>query len=75
MRHVGDLGNIYADAAGKANIDRIDRLLRINGQHSVIGRAIVCHANEDDCGQGSSTNSKIDGNSGKGIAVGVIGIA
>ena len=40
-RHVGDLGNIIADASGLAKIDIADGLVKLSGEHSVIGRSIV----------------------------------
>jgi Cu-Zn family superoxide dismutase len=66
-RHVGDLGNLEADAAGKAMYDRLDTVLKLNGAHSCVGRAIIIHAKEDDWSQPT-------GNAGARIAYGVIGI-
>ena len=40
-RHVGDLGNIVADADGKATLDIIDKQLKLSGPNSIIGRAVV----------------------------------
>ena len=40
-RHVGDLGNIEADATGRATIAITDHMVKLNGPISVIGRAFV----------------------------------
>ena len=65
-RHVGDLGNIVADQDGRAHYERIDKLIVLEGQNSVIGRSIVIHADADDY------TTQPTGNSGKKIACGVI---
>ncbi len=67
VRHVGDLGNVSANASGKAADERLDSVLKLNGAHSVIGRAIIIHAKPDDFGQPT-------GNAGSRVAYGVIGI-
>ena len=41
FRHVGDLGNVTAGEDGIAKVDLVDKLIRLNGEHSVIGRAFV----------------------------------
>lgn len=46
-RHVGDLGNIEADDNGKAVIDMEDSVIELNGLHSIVGRALVVHAQAD----------------------------
>jgi len=51
-RHVGDLGNISATEEGVAKFDFTDRLLKLNGPHSIVGRALVVHADPDDLGLG-----------------------
>jgi Cu-Zn family superoxide dismutase len=68
-RHVGDLGNIKADKDGVAKYQRNDKLIQLNGPHSIIGRSIIIHANADDL------TSQPSGNAGSRIACGVIGIA
>jgi len=67
-RHVGDLGNLEADASGKAVYHRDDAVLTLHGPHSILGRGLVVHAKEDDGGQPV-------GNAGARVAVGVIGAA
>lgn len=36
-RHVGDLGNIQADADGVANVDIVDLQVQLRGPWSVVG--------------------------------------
>jgi Cu-Zn family superoxide dismutase len=67
-RHVGDLGNVVADSTGVAHLDWVDPLLRLNGEHSVIGRAVIVHANRDDLA------TQPTGAAGPRLACGVIGI-
>ncbi|KAJ1976769.1 Superoxide dismutase [Cu-Zn] [Dimargaris xerosporica] len=74
VRHVGDLGNIVADANGKASIDIEDSVIQLSGPHSVIGRTIVVHKDEDDLGKGGHALSLTTGNAGDRLACGVIGI-
>jgi Cu-Zn family superoxide dismutase len=64
-RHLGDLGNIEADASGKAHLDWKGKL-QLSGANSIIGKSVVVHEKEDDL--------KTDpaGNSGARIACGVI---
>lgn len=46
-RHVGDLGNIVANQEGVAIIEKKDDIISLSGEHSIIGRAIVVHADAD----------------------------
>lgn len=64
-RHAGDLGNIEADASGKAHLDWKGKL-QLSGADSIIGRSVVVHEKEDDLKTDPS------GNSGARIACGVI---
>ncbi len=68
-RHVGDLGNITADENGVAHLEYTDRVLRLSGPHSIIGRGVIVHADPDDL------TSQPTGNAGGRVACGVIGIA
>jgi Cu-Zn family superoxide dismutase len=68
-RHVGDLGNIAADSSGNARYARTDSHLKFDGRDSIIGRAVIVHAGEDDL------MSQPSGNAGPRVACGVIGIA
>jgi len=67
-RHVGDLGNLKADASGHAVLDYVDTKLSLEGAASIIGRGIVIHANPDDL------TTQPTGNAGGRVAVAVIGI-
>ena len=66
VRHVGDLGNITADASGNARFERLDTRISLEGDHSVIGRAIVVDTGADDM------SSQPAGNGGPRAACGVI---
>jgi len=74
-RHVGDLGNVLADATGRAKVDIWDRIIRLNGPYTVIGRSLAVHANVDDLGLGGAEQSNTTGNSGPRLACGTIGLA
>ena len=67
--HAGDLGNVTADAGGKASASLVvpaTKLTLAAGPLSVIGRSVVVHAGPDDL------KSQPAGNSGARIACGVI---
>lgn len=74
MRHVGDLGNIVANAEGIAETKVSDTVITLHGARSILGRAVVVHTGEDDLGRGTSPDSKKTGNAGGRTACGVIGI-
>jgi len=74
-RHVGDLGNVTAGADGSVEINITDKLVSLIGPNSVIGRAVVVHADEDDLGKGGHDDSKTTGHAGARLACGVIGIS
>lgn len=65
-RHVGDLGNITAESNGTANIDIVDKRIKLEGPHSILGRAFIIHSGPDDF------TSQPSGNSGKRVAGGII---
>jgi len=69
VRHVGDMGNLEADAEGKAHYEWADSMLAFSGPHSIIGRGLIVHADPDDL------KSQPTGNAGARVACGVIGIA
>lgn len=73
-RHVGDLGNIDANAEGVAYVNITDNLIALSGETNIIGRAVVVHAGEDDLGLGENEDSLVTGNAGGRVACGVIGI-
>ena len=64
-RHVGDFGNIEADASGKGHLDWKGKL-KFSGAKSIIGKSVIVHEKEDDLKTDPS------GNSGARIACGVI---
>lgn len=69
-RHEGDMGNVQADASGKARLEYVDHQISLtNAQRSAIGRSVVVHAKADDL------KSQPAGNSGARVACGVIGRA
>lgn len=72
IRHVGDLGNVYSDGQGIVDLIKMDHLVSLVGEYSIIGRAFVLHAKTDDLGKGGDKESTITGNAGKRIACGVI---
>ncbi|KDO20930.1 copper/zinc superoxide dismutase [Saprolegnia parasitica CBS 223.65] len=74
-RRVGSLGNIQVDDEGNAKVHVEDALLKLIGPHSVIGRSLVIHENEDDLGKGGHELSLQNGNAGPIKAFGVIGIS
>lgn len=68
-RHAGDLGNVQADAAGKAVYRlTVDNVTMVGLKNPIIGRGVIVHAKTDDGGQPV-------GNAGPRIGVGVIGVA
>ena len=74
-RHVGDLGNLVSDIFGNANYTFYDNVIKLNGVANIIGRGLIIHADQDDCGNGNNKESLKTGNAGKRIACAVIGYA
>ena len=73
-RHVGDLGNIVTNSKGEAKYSFYDDVIKLRGSRcNIIGRGLIIHENEDDCGQGGDAESLKTGNAGKRIACAVIG--
>lgn len=70
-RHVGDLGNIKADASGHGMYKRLDKhaSLDMTSANCIIGRGVVVHGGTDDL------KSQPSGAAGPRVAYGVIGIA
>ncbi|KAI0228331.1 Superoxide dismutase [Cu-Zn] [Lamellibrachia satsuma] len=71
-RHVGDLGNVIQDTNGNASVTILDHLVSLEGNYSVVGRAIVIHEGEDDLGKGNHSDSKTSGHAGARIGCCVI---
>src|SRR5205807_10326640 len=68
-RHNGDLGNVVADSSGKAHLEWTDKVMKLSGPDSIIGRSMIAHVQEDDL------KTQPTGNSGGRVACGVIGVA
>ncbi len=69
IRHAGDLGNLQADAEGKAHYElTVDNICIVGHKNPILGRAVIIHEHADDGGQPT-------GNAGPRIACGVIGVA
>ncbi|MEO5720123.1 MAG: superoxide dismutase family protein [Chthoniobacterales bacterium] len=69
MRHMGDLGNLEADASGKAHVEMTDKTLKLSGENSIVGYAVIVHEKADDL------KSQPTGDAGGRVACGVIGVA
>ncbi|XP_014215296.2 copper chaperone for superoxide dismutase isoform X1 [Copidosoma floridanum] len=69
QRHVGDLGNILANESGRGTFRILNSILNVD---DIIGRSLVITEKADDFGKGDNPLSKIDGNSGKRLACGII---
>ena len=65
-RHVGDLGNLRADSQGNVDSTFVDDQIALTGEHSIVGRAVIVHAQADDL------LSQPAGNAGAREACGVI---
>jgi len=67
-RHLGDLGNIVVGEDGIGRLEVSSEQITVEaGDHSVVGRAVVLHAKEDDL------VSQPTGDAGSRLACGVIG--
>jgi len=66
QRHVGDLGNVEANADGKALFETTDQIITLEGPNSIVGKAVIVHAQPDDL------SSQPTGNAGPRVACGVI---
>ncbi|XP_055334360.1 superoxide dismutase [Cu-Zn]-like [Paramacrobiotus metropolitanus] len=73
-RHVGDLGNVTAGSDGSVKLSIEDAQISLEGQNSIVGRAMVVHEKKDDLGKGGDDESKKTGNAGPRLACGVIGV-
>jgi len=67
-RHEGDLGNITADANGKAHLDITDSILTFEGENSILGKSVIVHADADDM------TTQPTGNAGGRVACGIINL-
>jgi Cu-Zn family superoxide dismutase len=75
-RHVGDLGNIKTNEKGEAKYTFYDNVIQLRGSTcNIVGRGLIIHEDEDDCGKGKNAESLKTGNAGKRIACAVIGFS
>ena len=75
-RHVGDLGNIKTNNKGEARYTFYDNVIKLRGTKcNIIGRGLIIHEDEDDCGKGGNAESLKTGNAGKRISCAVIGFS
>lgn len=65
-RHVGDLGNVEADSDGKVHLEMNDKVIALEGENSIIGKAVVVHSRSDDL------KTDPTGEAGPRLACGVI---
>merc|ERR1711939_595580 len=73
------MGNIEPTYGGKASGVIHDKLIKLSGPYSIIGRSVMVHADPDDLGKGDHSQpgvngktSKTTGNAGARIACGEI---
>lgn len=69
MRHDGDFGNLESDGDGNAVYSRVDKEISLGGEHCILGRGVIVHADSDDL------QTQPTGKAGARIAQGVIGAA
>ena len=75
-RHAGDLGNVDArDGVAKGKLVVSGISLNPKSRLSIIGRAVVVHADPDDLGRGGNAESLRTGNAGARIGCAVIGLS
>jgi len=68
MSHVGDMGNIKADAQGHAHVEVTLSAATISGKNAILGRGVIVHEKVDNFSQPV-------GAAGGRIACGAIGVA
>ena len=61
IRHVGDYGNVGSDNNGRIVAQISDKISKLSGPFSIIGRTVVLHQLQDDLGRGSNPDSKLTG--------------
>uniref|UniRef100_A0A8C6RDW2 Superoxide dismutase [Cu-Zn] n=2 Tax=Nannospalax galili TaxID=1026970 RepID=A0A8C6RDW2_NANGA len=71
-QHPGDFGN-FAVRDGSLWKHRPVLAASLAGPHSIVGRAVVVHAGEDDLGRGGNQASVENGNAGRRLACCVVG--
>lgn len=73
-QHPGDFGNFVVRAGGRLWKYQAGLPATLAGPHSIVGRALVVHAGEDDLGRGGNPASLQNGNAGPRLACCVVGI-
>jgi Cu-Zn family superoxide dismutase len=63
-RHVGDMMPLNVGADGTTSLSYVDPILKLDGDTSIVGRAVFIHAKADDFGLGGDVNSTKTGNAG-----------
>ncbi len=58
-RHTGDLGNIVVDGNGTASVDRKDAIISLDGDRSIIGRALIVHERGDNGTDAKSAGGRL----------------
>lgn len=66
QRHLGDMGNVEANEEGKAHYERTDQVMSLEGDNSIVGKAVIVHSQPDDL------ESQPTGGAGQRLACGVI---
>lgn len=64
--HVGDMGNIMADASGEAQLDTTLSFLALSGPEAIVGKALILHSGQDDL------TSQPSGDAGSRVGCGII---
>ncbi|XP_040822108.1 extracellular superoxide dismutase [Cu-Zn] [Ochotona curzoniae] len=72
-QHPGDFGNFVVRGDGRLWKHRTGLAASLAGPHSIVGRAVVVHAGEDDMGNGNNPASLENGNAGRRLACCVVG--
>ncbi|XWS68567.1 hypothetical protein CRYUN_Cryun04dG0101400 [Craigia yunnanensis] len=67
-------GNVTVGNYGRASFSIIDKQIPLTRPHSIIGRAVVVHADPDDLGKGGHELSKTTENVGGRVVCGIIGL-
>ncbi|KAF6372539.1 superoxide dismutase 3 [Rhinolophus ferrumequinum] len=73
-QHPGDFGN-FPVRDGSLWKYRTGLAASLSGPHSIVGRAVVVHAGEDDLGRGGNPASLENGNAGRRLACCVVGLS
>jgi superoxide dismutase, Cu-Zn family len=65
-RHVGDFGNLDVGSDGSARLTFVDEVATLDGETSIVGKALVIHDGEDDL------ETQPTGDAGGRVACGII---